>query len=115
MCSNTIPSYSTFKGEMLVSSEDWTALNPKSDAIRAVVLTRFFKMEGLLHFPRMGKESRRLSNMLNKDRKFLAMTEVSVVQRSQENFEVLDHNPARKTYPLIQVNVGSIEFIQPIE
>lgn len=77
-----------------------------SEVIRAVVVTRFFNLEGEIHFPRLGKEGRRLSNLLNSDRKFIAMTNVSIVNRM---------NGAKdpKTYPFIEINVEAIEFIQP--
>lgn len=77
-----------------------------SDVVRAVVVTRFFNLEGDIHFPRLGKEGRRLSNMLNGDRKFIAMTNVSIVNRM---------NGAKdpKTYPFIEINLEAIEFIQP--
>lgn len=77
-----------------------------SDVIRAVVVTRFFNLEGSIHFPRLGKEGRRLSNMLNGDRRFIAMTDVSIVNR-------MSGAKDPKTYPFIEINLEAIEFIQP--
>ncbi len=87
-------------------SELIKSVRSSSDVIRAVVVTRFFNLEGSIHFPKLGKEGRRLSNMLNSDRKFIAMTNVSIVNRM---------NGAKdpKTYPFIEINLEAIEFIQP--
>lgn len=73
-----------------------------------MVVTRYFNLEGHLHFPRLGKEGRRLSNMLNSDRKFIAMTNVKIINR-------LNGAQDPKIYPFIQVNIESVEFIQPYD
>ncbi len=73
-----------------------------------MVVTRYFNLEGSMHFPRLGKEGRRLSNMLNSDRKFIAMTNVKIINR-------MNGVQDPKVYPFIQVNVESIEFIQPYD
>lgn len=82
------------------------AVRAKADIIRAVVVTRSFQFEGDIHTPKLGKEGRRLSNMLNSDRNFIAMTNVTIVNRSNGS---KDPKPA----PLIQVSLNSIEFIRP--
>jgi hypothetical protein len=79
---------------------------PNADKIRAVVMTKSFCLEGDLYCPRLGKDGRRLSNMLNTDKRFVAMTNVVVINR---NTGVRDP----KSYPLIQVNTSSVEFVQP--
>lgn len=73
-----------------------------------MVVTRYFNLEGNMHFPRLGKEGRRLSNMLNSDRKFIAMTNVKIINR-------MNGLQDPKIYPFIQVNLESIEFIQPYD
>jgi hypothetical protein len=77
-----------------------------ADVLRAIIVTRFFNLEGNIHFPRLGKEGRRLSNMLNTDRKFIAMTDVQIINR-------VNGTRDPKTYPFIQINIEAIEFIQP--
>lgn len=77
-----------------------------SDMIRAIIVTRFFNLEGTVHCPRLGKDDRRFSNMLNSDRKFLALTNVTVVNR-------MNGAKDAKIYPLIQVSLEAVEFIQP--
>lgn len=79
---------------------------PNADKLRAVVMTSSFGLEGDLHFPRLGKEGRRLSNLLNSDRRFIAMTNVTVINR-------LNGVRDPKIYPFIQVNMESVEFVQP--
>ena len=82
------------------------AVREKADITRAVVVTRSFQFEGNIHTPKLGKEGRRLSNMLNSDRNFIAMTNVSIVNRANGS-----RDP--KTYPLVQVSLQSIEFVRP--
>lgn len=77
-----------------------------SGAIQAVVVTRFYRLEGSIHFTNLGKEARRLSNMLNSERKFIAMTHVSISDR-------VSGAKDPKIYPFIQINIEAIEFIQP--
>ena len=79
---------------------------PNADKLRAVVMTRSFGLEGDLHFPRLGKEGRRLSNLLNSERRFIAMTNVTVINR-------LNGIRDPKVYPFIQINMESVEFVQP--
>lgn len=82
------------------------AVKASADVLRAIVVTRFFNLEGDIHFPRLGKEGRRLSNMLNSDRKFIAMTNVHIINR-------MNGTKDPKTYPFIEINIEAIEFIQP--
>lgn len=84
------------------------SIRSTSEKLRAMVVTRYFNLEGSMHFPRLGKEGRRLSNMLNSDRKFIAMTNVKIINR-------MNGLQDPKIYPFIQVNVESIEFIQPYD
>jgi hypothetical protein len=79
---------------------------PTTDKLRAVVMTASFTLEGDLYFPRFGKEGRRLSNMLNSERRFVAMTNVIVLDRATGI-----RDP--KVHPFIQVNMESVEFVQP--
>ena len=69
-------------------------------------MTPSFCLEGDMHFPRLGKEGRRLSNLLNSDRQFIAMTNVYVTNRATGD-------RSAKCFPFIQVNLSNVEFIQP--
>lgn len=76
------------------------------DMIRAVVMTRAFRLEGDIHFPRLGKEGRRFSNLLNSDRKFIAMTNVQVIHLANGLREP-------ELSPFMEISIGAIEFVQP--
>lgn len=83
------------------------AVRAKDDAIRVLVVTRHFEMEGEIYCPRQGKQGRRLSRMLNnKERQFLALTNVQVLNRRTNTKD-------EKIYPLIQVCMHSVEYICP--
>lgn len=82
------------------------AVQAKSDIIKATVVTRSFQFEGDIHCPKLGKEGRRLSNTLNSDRNFIAMTNVTIINRANGQ-----RDP--KIHPFIQVNLKSIEFVRP--
>lgn len=96
----------TSQGREAAVSELIHAVRARVDVIRATVVTRNFQLEGDIHCPKLGKEGRRLSNMLNSERNFIAMTNVSVVNRANGQKDP-------KVYPLIQINLTSIEFIRP--
>ncbi|WP_373531043.1 hypothetical protein [Vampirovibrio sp.] len=82
------------------------AVQSTSGTVQALVVTRFFNLEGRIHFPKLGKEGRRLSNMLNGTRRFIAMTDVQITHRA-------DGVKDPKIHPFIEINVEAIEFIQP--
>jgi hypothetical protein len=88
-------------------SELIRAVRAKADTIHAMVLTRNFQFEGDLHTPKLGKDGRRLSNLLNDpNRKFIVLTNVTIINRA-------DGSKDPKTVPMIQVNLDSVEFIRP--
>lgn len=84
------------------------AVRAKADVIRAIVVTRSFQLEGDIHCPKLGKEGRRMSNLLNSERNFIALTNVQIINRSNGSKDP-------KTYSMIQVSLPSIEFIRPCE
>lgn len=85
------------------------AVRAKTDVIRAVVITRGFQLEGEIHTPKLGKEGRRLSNMLNDpNRKFIVVTNVTIINRATGT---KDPKPAA----MIEVSIDSIEFIRPLQ
>ena len=77
-----------------------------SDKTKVTVFTRSFQLEGFMHTPRVGKEGRRLTQTLNTDKAFIAMTDVVVIDRPTGKID-----PG--TYPVLHVNMNTIEFIQP--
>ena len=77
-----------------------------TDKTKVTVYTRSFQFEGCMHTPRTGKEGRRLTQTLNTEKQFIAMTDVQVIDRQTGQ-------QAPSVYPLIHVNMESIEFVQP--
>ncbi len=74
-----------------------------------MVITRGFQLEGEIHTPKLGKEGRRLSNMLNDpNRKFIVVTNVTITNRATGT---KDPKPAS----MIEVSIDSIEFIRPFQ
>jgi hypothetical protein len=83
------------------------AVRAQADTVHALVLTRNFQFEGDLHTPKLGKDGRRLSNLLNDpNRKFIVLTDVTIIDRA-------DGSKDPKPAPMIQVGLSSIEFIRP--
>jgi hypothetical protein len=68
--------------------------------------TRDFRVEGTLYIPKTGKDDRRLTNLLNSDRKFLAISNASVT-------DMRDPNNFATQYPFLQLNIDTIELIIP--
>lgn len=90
-------------------SEDTELINlvrAKSDKMRVTVVTRSFQLDGYIHTPKVGKESRRLSDTLTNAKNFVTITNVTVTNRVNG---AKDPNP--KT--LLQVSLESIEYIEP--
>ena len=79
-----------------------------TEPIQVILMTRMFKMQGILHVPKIGKAHRQLSTALNGERRFLAMSQVQITRRTDNQVEPQIHS-------FIQVNSNAIEFIQPIE
>ena len=81
-------------------------IQKKADVIRATVFTRRFRLEGMLHCPRVGKGKRLLSNLLNSpEKRFVALTNATL-------FHLGGHEtPDPRVYSMLQVNMNAIEFI----
>ncbi|MEB3285983.1 MAG: hypothetical protein VKJ04_00615 [Vampirovibrionales bacterium] len=78
----------------------------KSDKKRVTIVTRTFRFEGYLHTPKVGKESRRISELLNADRNFLAITQATVT-------EIATGNSWGETHEMLQVSLSAIEYVKP--
>lgn len=82
------------------------AIRAKSDKMRVSIFTRSFRFDGYLHTPKVGKESRRLSDTLNADKNFLTVTQAVVTNLATGTKDAAPHQ-------MLQVNMTSIEFIKP--
>lgn len=87
-------------------SELIEAVRAKSDKMKVTIVTRSFQFDGYMHTPKVGKESRRLSDTLNADRNFVTITQVTVTNRMNGSKDPMVHT-------LLQVCLNSIEFVKP--
>lgn len=72
-----------------------------------MVSTPNYVLEGNLFLSRSMKENRRLTNLLNSDRRFLALTDVTMTERKSGETD-------SKTYPFIQLNLDMVELVKPL-
>ena len=77
-----------------------------TESTRIKLITHQHEIEGNIYLPRAMKENRRLTNLLNSEKRFLAITQVSLKERA---------TGATATYPYIQVNMAAIEMILPLD
>lgn len=77
-----------------------------TDVQRVTVVTGTLIIEGNIYLAKVGKDDRRLTTFLNSDKKFVAMTDVVVVDR-------LSSAPKPVQYPFIEVNMATVEYIKP--
>lgn len=79
-----------------------------TESTRIQLMTASYMLEGNVYLPRAMKENRRLTNLLNSDKRFLALTKVVMMNRATGEIESDD-------LPFIQVNMDAIELIKPVE
>ncbi len=78
-----------------------------TESTRVMVATPNYEMEGNLYLSRSMKESRRLTNLLNGDKRFIALTDVKVINRKTGHAE-------EERLPYVHVNLATIELIKPL-
>ncbi|MDX2085363.1 MAG: hypothetical protein SFZ03_08250 [Candidatus Melainabacteria bacterium] len=71
------------------------------------VYTPTFEVEGWLHVANVGKDTRQLTQLLQKKEGFLALTDVQIWDRLLAQRDAVEA-------PFIQVNLDRIEFVQPL-
>lgn len=79
---------------------------PDTELLKVAVATATLLMEGYIYLPKTGKQERRLTNLLNTERRFLPITQVVVYDRAT-NTRLHDNQP------LIEVNMDAIEYVKP--
>ncbi len=89
-----------------MSSELFSEMTTESAKIEVVTATH--KLLGTVFLPRAMKENRRLTNLLNSDKRFMALTNVTVTDR-------LSGQQEPDTYGFLQVNLLSIELVKPVK
>ena len=77
-----------------------------TDKTKVTIYTRTFQFDDFMHTARVGKEGRRLTQSLNTDKSFIAMTEVQIIDRHSGK-----QDPG--IIPLIHINMASVEYVQP--
>lgn len=79
-----------------------------TEPTRIEVVTATHRLVGYIFLPRAMKENRRLTNLLNSDKRFIALTKVSVTDR-------LTNTTEPTTYPFVQMNINTIELVKPVD
>ncbi len=77
-----------------------------TEAQRVTVITPTLVVEGNIFLSKVGKDDRRLTSYLNSDKRFMAMTDVVMVDR-------LSSAPKPVKYDFVQIKFDSIECIKP--
>lgn len=54
----------------------------QKDVVEVTVLTRHQALKGMLHLPKTAKSDRRLTELLNSNRRFIALTNVEITDRA---------------------------------
>jgi hypothetical protein len=75
-----------------------------SEIINVVIQTATFRFEGASHFPFQVKSERRISSLLNSEKRFIALENVTITCFSTGKTE---------TVPFIQVNLDQVVYFQP--
>jgi hypothetical protein len=75
-----------------------------TETIKVRIHTKGHCIEGLISVPLMGRNDRRLSNFLNSDKQFLAMTQAKIVSEVSQSF-----------FSFLLVNMTSIEMLIPLQ
>ncbi|MBY0449575.1 MAG: hypothetical protein K2X01_02985 [Cyanobacteria bacterium] len=79
---------------------------PNADAVKMTIVTRGYLLEGLIYLSKLSKDKRRLTNLLNGDKRFIAMTKVKVMDRITGKVDPTE-------YPYLHININSIEMVKP--
>ncbi len=88
-----------------MSNELFSEMTTESAQIEVVTATH--KLLGTVFLPRAMKENRRLTNLLNSDKRFVALTNVTVTDR-------LSNEQTPEPIGFLQVNLQSIELVKPV-
>jgi hypothetical protein len=74
--------------------------------IEVIIVTPDYEVRGLVHVSRKAREDRRITDLLNDNRRrFLAVTEAELQHRHQPS--------APRHYPFLQVHIDNIQMIHP--
>lgn len=74
---------------------------------KIMVITEDYEINGYVFMPKTGKKNRLLSDILNSNRRFVAIKDVEIAYRKSPDKEIEKHD-------FIQINLDSIVLLRPI-
>lgn len=74
---------------------------------KIMVITEDYEIKGFVYMPKTGKKNRLLSDILNSNRRFVAIKDVDISFRKHPDREHEKHE-------FIQINLDSIVLLRPI-
>jgi len=75
---------------------------------RVLLVTKDYEIQGYVFMPKIGKQNRILSDILNSSKRFVAIKDCEISYRSQTNRRNEFHD-------FIQINLYSIIMLRPIK
>lgn len=74
---------------------------------KVLIVTKDYEIQGYIFMPKIGKQNRIISDILNSSKRFVAVKDCEVVYRNQPNRRSEFHD-------FVQINIYSIILLRPI-
>ncbi len=74
---------------------------------KVLIVTKDYEIQGYVFLPKIGKQNRILSDILNSSRRFIAVKNCEITYRNQSNRRSEFHN-------FVQINLYSIILLRPL-
>lgn len=75
---------------------------------KVLIVTKDYEIQGYIFMPKIGKQNRIISDILNSSKRFVAVKDCEVVYRNQPNRRSEFHD-------FVQINIYSIILLRPIK
>ncbi len=75
---------------------------------KVLIVTKDYEIQGYVYMPKIGKQNRILSDILNSSKRFVAIKDCEITYRSQPNRRNEFHD-------FVQINLYSIIMLRPIK
>jgi len=75
---------------------------------RVLIVTKDYEIQGFIFMPKIGKQNRIISDILNSSKRFVAVKDCQVTYRNQPNRRSEFHD-------FVQINIFSIILLRPIK
>lgn len=85
-------------------------LGNDTEPMNVVIVTPTFFIEGTVHMPALGRDARRLTNLLNSDKDFIAVTDATLTSRKSGDHS---QNNVHTKCEFLHVNREQIEMLWP--